>query len=151
MTAMVYLTSYILIILTTFSLQTSNDVRRRLGAPVTEIYRPDPSISVKVDYDDQGQICMLRINGKQSGVIRRMVTDDMTKLAEQLVPVKSRGRLLGIQGIPPAMNCCDSHVTRYEKVIQYSWSRHGSDYMFRYEYVGRECASGQPEKTDVTR
>src|ERR1043166_3476997 len=89
----------ILILVPSVSAQTSNNVRRTLGKPVTKVYRVDPNISVTINYDTEGQVCDIQLAGSYSSA---------QKFADKLIPIKSRGRQLGPAVGLIAMDCCQS-------------------------------------------
>jgi hypothetical protein len=116
--------------------QSEPDLRRILGHPVTEIYQPEKGITVTASYDEKGQICELRLKG--SGVT-------IAQLADKLVPVNARGRLLrSPQSLIPAMNCCDSFRFEYENVIM-EYFLGGDMDIYRFIYKGRKCVAPQPD------
>jgi hypothetical protein len=121
---------------TTVSGQSVSDLRRRLGQPATEIYKPEKGVTVTVSYDGEGQVCELRLNGSALKI---------QALADKLVPVDARGRLLGPpQALIPVMNCCDSFRFDYENVIMTYFF--GSDLdNYKFIYKARKCIAPQSE------
>ena len=105
------------------------DLRRTLGHPVSETYRPEKDITVTVSYGVEGQICELRLNGP---VLK------IQQLADKLIPVKARGRMLGARPLIPAMNCCDSFSFNYENVIM-SYYFNDNQSKYRFIYKGGKC------------
>ncbi|MBA3765405.1 MAG: energy transducer TonB [Acidobacteria bacterium] len=85
--------------------------------------------------DSQGQVCDIQLAGNYN--IAR-------KIADKLVPLKSRGRLLQ----PPvslidAMNCCERLAYEYENlIVTTSWGI--GPPAVRYIFKSRECAVKQP-------
>jgi len=121
---------------TTVSAQGVSDLHRRLGHPATEIYKPEKSVTVTVSYDGEGQVCELRLNGS---VLK------IQELADKLVPVDARGRLLHPpQALNPVMNCCDSFRFDYERVIMTYFFGNDMD-NYKFIYKGRKCIAPQPE------
>src|SRR5882724_9239912 len=70
-------------LVTSVNAQTSNDLRRVLGKPATEVYRVGSDFTVTANYDAQAQICDIQLAGDYLSV---------QKFADQLVPVRSRDR-----------------------------------------------------------
>jgi hypothetical protein len=122
--------------------QSAPDPRRILGRPATELYQPEPNIAVTVNYDREGRVCEIRLNGYYSKI---------RPLAEKLVPANTRGRQLGLpQSLIPIMNCCDSWRYDYENVVMLDSAGGGNDNV-RFIFKGRECAVAQPNETRVPR
>jgi hypothetical protein len=121
---------------TPVSAQSVSDLRRRLGHPATEIYKPEKDVTVMVSYDGEGQVCELRLNGSALKI---------QELADKLVPVSARGRLLGPpQALIPVMNCCDSFRFDYERVIMTYFFGNDMD-NYKFIYKGRKCIAPQSE------
>ena len=124
------------VLMTVVHAQTPIQLRRSFGQPVTEVYRAEPGISIIVNYDSQGMVCDLQLEGNYFMA---------RKIADRLVPLKPWGRLIH----PPvsligAMDCCESWAYEYEKLIMTtSWGTTGQP-AIRYVFKGRECVVKQP-------
>jgi hypothetical protein len=122
-------------LVTSVNAQTSNDLRRVLGKPATEVYRVGSDISVTVNYDAQAKVCDIQLAGDYLSI---------QKVADKLVPVKSRGRQLGSPvSLIPAMDCCESWAYEYEKLTMITSMGTGQP-ASRYVFKGRECVVKQP-------
>ena len=124
----------ILILVPSVSAQTSNNVRRTLGKPVTKVYRVDPNISVTINYDTEGQVCDIQLAGSYSSA---------QKFADKLIPIKSRGRQLGPAVGLIAMDCCQSFAYEYEKLTMITSMGTGQP-VVRFVFKRRECVVRQP-------
>ncbi len=123
-------------VMTVVHAQTPIQLRRSFGPPVTEVYRTEPGISIIANYDSQGRVCDLQLEGNYFMA---------RKIADRLVPLKPWGRLIH----PPvsligAMDCCESWAYEYEKLIMTtSWGTTAQP-AIRYVFKGRECVVKQP-------
>jgi hypothetical protein len=88
-----------------------------------------------MSYDGEGQVCELRLNGSAIKI---------QELAEKLVPLDARGRLLRSPQALIAMNCCDSFRFDYERVIMTYFFGNAMD-NYKFIYKGRKCIAPQPE------
>jgi hypothetical protein len=114
--------------------QTSDNLRHVLGKPATEIYKIKPDISVTVNYGSQGQICDIQLTGSYLP----------TWIADELVPLKSRGRQLSLPvSLISAMDCCVSWAHEYEKLTMVT-SRMSNQSTIRYVFKGTQCVVEQP-------
>jgi hypothetical protein len=127
----------VLAVASTVSAQSVPDTRSILGVPATELYQPEPNMSVTVNYDRSGKVCEIRLNGPYFKA---------RQLAEKLVPEKSRGRQLGTpQRLIPVMNCCESWRYDHENVVMSFYFGGGNDYL-KFTFKGIECAIAQPDQ-----
>jgi len=110
--------------------QTSSQIRQKLGKTSSETFKSAPDITVKADYADDGEVCLIQMSGRYS---------DILKLAEELIPQSSRGRELEPpKSTAPATNCCSASVYEYEKVRMHVFIN-GSSGSLKFIFKGREC------------
>jgi hypothetical protein len=110
--------------------QTSSQIRQKLGKTTSETFQPEPNLTVKADYDDDGEVCVIQMSGRYF---------DILKLAEELIPQSLRGRELEPpKSTMPAANCCSASVYEYEKVRMHTFIS-GSGGSLKFIFKGREC------------
>jgi hypothetical protein len=110
--------------------QTSSQIRQKLGKTTSETFQTAPDITVKADYDDDGEVCVIQMSGRYF---------DIQKLAEELIPQSSRGREIEPpKSTMPAVNCCSASVYEYEKVRMHTFIS-GSSGNLKFIFKGREC------------
>ena len=113
------------------SAQTSSRIRNKLGKATSETYRFEKGVMVKADYDGEGEMCLLQISGRYF---------DISKLADELVPFKTRGRELeDPKSTSPATNYSSSSVYEYERVRMHV-AISGENGNLRFIFKGRKCA-----------
>jgi hypothetical protein len=94
--------------------QSSKFFKDKLGKPA-ELYRHKSGINVRVDFDDEGQVCSINITdpSPQKGRIRSLKS--IEDVASELVPLSMRGSLVGkTQEIG---NCIDVRYENYERLF----------------------------------
>jgi hypothetical protein len=125
--------------------QTSADVQRRLGAPVSEVFQVEPGVTATVSYDRQGQVCDVRVEWREAAGTRPGSFFEVGKVAEKLVPESARGRQIGgPRTLIPPLNCCESWAYTYENVVMTNYitgDYHGMKLAFRE----RQCVAKQPD------
>ena len=110
--------------------QTSSQIKQRLGKATSETFLIESNITVKADYADDGEVCLIQMSGRYF---------DIQKLAEELISQSSRGRELEPpKSTMPAMNCCSASVYEYEKVRMHTFIN-GSSGSLKFIFKGREC------------
>ena len=94
--------------------QSSKFFKDKLGKPA-ELYRHKSGINVRVDFDDDGQACSIRITdpSPQQGRIRSFKS--IEAVASELLPLSMRGSMVGkTQEIG---NCINVRYENYERVF----------------------------------
>jgi len=124
----------LLISVSSVASQTSNNLRRVLGKRATEVYKVEPNLSVTVNYDARGQVCDIQLTGNYLSA---------QTFANKLLPVGSRGRLVGPPIALVVMDCCQSFAYEYEKVTMIT-SQGLDGPSVRYVFKSTECEGKQP-------
>src|SRR5262249_36566266 len=93
-----------------------------------------PNLSVTVNYDARGQVCDIQFAGNNLSA---------QSFANELFPVRSRGRQLGPPVALVAIDCCQSFADEYEKLSMISSM--GTGPSVSYVFKGTECVVKQPE------
>ncbi len=95
----------------TTAAQDSKFFREKLGK-ASEVYQHRSGISVRVDYDDEGQACGIIINepARQRGDFQQLIA-----VAEELVPAATRGAVIGTTGT--IGDCTNDRIVDYERVL----------------------------------
>ena len=94
--------------------QSSKFFKDKLGKPA-ELYRHKSGINVRVDFDDEGQVCSINITdpSPQKGRIRSW--QSLEAVASELVPLSMRGSMVGkTQEIG---NCINVRYENYERLF----------------------------------
>jgi hypothetical protein len=131
---------FLLLVTTYANAQKSSDFKSKFGKPVSETYKVQPDILLTANYDLKGEICDILLVGSSFNI---------KKIAEKIVPLKSRGKQLG----PPkslinAMDCCSSMAYEYEKVTMKTFFD-GSRNNIKITFKDRVCVQKQPEPNDL--
>lgn len=95
----------------TTAAQDSKFFREKLGK-ASEVYQHRSGISVRVDYDDEGQACGIIISepARQRGDFQQLIA-----VAEELVPAAMRGAVIGTTGT--IGDCTNDRIVDYERVL----------------------------------